>query len=44
MPLYITNVNASCGCTATDYTKEPVAPGAKVLLGLHTTLEIDLVS
>ena len=29
MPLYITNVNASCGCTATDYTKEPVAPGAK---------------
>ncbi|HPX76122.1 MAG TPA: DUF1573 domain-containing protein [Bacteroidales bacterium] len=29
MPLYITNVRASCGCTATDYTKEPVAPGAK---------------
>ncbi|MCK9499759.1 MAG: DUF1573 domain-containing protein [Bacteroidales bacterium] len=27
MPLYITNVRASCGCTATDYTKEPVAPG-----------------
>ena len=25
----ITNVKASCGCTATDYTKEPVAPGKK---------------
>lgn len=28
-PLYVTNVKASCGCTATDYTKEPVQPGAK---------------
>lgn len=28
-PLYLTNVKASCGCTATDYTKEPVQPGAK---------------
>ncbi len=27
--LYVTNVKASCGCTATDYTKEPVQPGAK---------------
>ncbi|MBC7606514.1 MAG: DUF1573 domain-containing protein [Burkholderiales bacterium] len=23
----ITNVKASCGCTATDYTKTPIAPG-----------------
>lgn len=23
----ITNVQGSCGCTATDYTKEPVQPG-----------------
>ena len=23
----ITNVVGSCGCTATDYTKEPVLPG-----------------
>ena len=23
----ITNVKASCGCTATDYTKTPVKPG-----------------
>jgi Protein of unknown function (DUF1573) len=23
----ITNVQGSCGCTATDYTKEPILPG-----------------
>lgn len=28
-PLYITNVKASCGCTAAEYTKEPIQPGAK---------------
>ncbi|MDD4149542.1 MAG: DUF1573 domain-containing protein [Bacteroidales bacterium] len=28
-PLFITNVRASCGCTATEYTKEPVKPGEK---------------
>ncbi len=28
-PLFITNVQASCGCTATDYTKEPVKAGEK---------------
>jgi archaellum component FlaG (FlaF/FlaG flagellin family) len=26
-PLLIKNVKPSCGCTATDYTKEPIAPG-----------------
>lgn len=26
-PVLITNVQGSCGCTATDYTKEPIAPG-----------------
>ena len=26
-PLTITKVTASCGCTAPDWTKEPVAPG-----------------
>ncbi len=26
-PLIITNVKASCGCTATNYPKEPVNPG-----------------
>ncbi len=28
-PLYVTNVRASCGCTATDYTKDPIKPGEK---------------
>ena len=26
-PLVISNVKGSCGCTVTDYTKDPVAPG-----------------
>lgn len=28
-PVVITSVQASCGCTATDYSKTPVAPGEK---------------
>jgi len=28
-PLVLTKVQPSCGCTAVDYTKEPVAPGSK---------------
>ena len=28
-PLVISSVKASCGCTVTDYTKDPIAPGAK---------------
>ncbi len=28
-PLVLTNVKASCGCTATDYTKEPIQKGKK---------------
>jgi hypothetical protein len=28
-PLVITNVRPSCGCTSSDYTKEPIAPGDK---------------
>ena len=27
VPLIISNVKASCGCTATNYPKSPVAPG-----------------
>ncbi len=27
MPLVLSNVNASCGCTTPSYSKEPVAPG-----------------
>lgn len=26
-PIIITNVKPSCGCTASEYTKEPIAPG-----------------
>lgn len=26
-PLLLEKVKPSCGCTATDYTKEPIAPG-----------------
>ncbi len=28
-PLVITNVRPSCGCTSSDYTKQPVQPGSK---------------
>lgn len=28
-PLVITNVRASCGCTTSDYTKEPIMPNGK---------------
>lgn len=27
MPLLISNVQTSCGCTVADYTKDPVLPG-----------------
>lgn len=29
VPLIISNVRPACGCTAPDYTKEPIAPGKK---------------
>ncbi len=28
-PLIISNVEGSCGCTVTEYTKEPIMPGKK---------------
>lgn len=28
-PVLVTNVKASCGCTATEYSKEPIASGKK---------------
>lgn len=28
-PLFLSNVKASCGCTATDYSKEPIEKGKK---------------
>ncbi len=29
IPLVISKVKGSCGCTVTEYTKEPIAPGKK---------------
>lgn len=28
-PLIISSVQASCGCTVTDYSKDPIAPGTE---------------
>jgi hypothetical protein len=33
-PLIITNVSTSCGCTIPSYPKEPIAPGAKGVIGV----------
>jgi hypothetical protein len=29
LPLVITSVKASCGCTVTDFSKDPIGPGEK---------------
>jgi hypothetical protein len=29
IPMIITNVQASCGCTTPDYTKDPIPPGGQ---------------
>jgi hypothetical protein len=34
VPLIITGVQPSCGCTAPEWTKEPVAPGAQGTISL----------
>lgn len=33
-PLIITNASGSCGCTVPSYPKEPIAPGAKAVIGV----------
>jgi len=33
-PLIITNATGSCGCTVPTYPKEPIAPGAKAVIGV----------
>ncbi len=33
-PLIITNATGSCGCTVPTYPKEPIAPGAKGVIGV----------
>ena len=32
VPLILNNVQASCGCTTPEWTREPIAPGAKGLI------------
>lgn len=34
-PLIITNAVGSCGCTVPTTPKEPIAPGAKGVIGVH---------
>lgn len=33
-PLIITNASGSCGCTVPSYSKEPIAPGGKGVIGV----------
>ena len=33
-PLIISNAQGSCGCTVPTYPKEPIAPGAKAVIGV----------
>ncbi|HEY0046421.1 MAG TPA: DUF1573 domain-containing protein [Flavobacterium sp.] len=33
-PLIITNATGSCGCTVPTWPKEPIAPGAKAVIGV----------
>ena len=34
-PLIITNAQGSCGCTVPSYPREPIAPGAKGVIGVN---------
>ena len=45
-PLVISAVKPACGCTATDFTKSPVAPGqeAEVTLTFDSQGKIDMVN
>ena len=33
-PLIITNAQGSCGCTVPSFPKDPIAPGAKAVIGV----------
>jgi len=35
IPLVISKVETSCGCTAADWTKKPVKPNAKGVIKIH---------
>lgn len=34
-PLIISNAQGSCGCTVPSFPKEPIAPGAKAVIGVR---------
>ena len=34
-PLILSNVQPGCGCTASEYTKEPILPGKKGEIKVH---------
>ncbi|MEC5167224.1 outer membrane lipoprotein-sorting protein [Flavobacterium sp. PL11] len=34
-PLIITNAQGSCGCTVPSYSRAPIAPGARGVIGVH---------
>ncbi|HEV7329504.1 MAG TPA: DUF1573 domain-containing protein [Flavisolibacter sp.] len=40
-PLKVDNVNASCGCTTPEWSREPIAPGATgtIKVGYNSTAE-----
>ena len=40
VPLVITNVQASCGCTTPDWSKEPVMPGGKGFIKAVTDISV----
>ena len=44
MPLVITRVIASCGCTTPEWPKEPVAPGKKAQIKVTFTKTISVYS
>ena len=41
MPLIIANVQASCGCTTPEWSRDPIAPGttAKIKVGYNAAAE-----
>lgn len=44
-PLIITNAQGSCGCTVPTFPKEPIAPGAKGVIGVkYDTSRVGLIS
>lgn len=44
-PLIITNAQGSCGCTVPSFPKDPIAPGAKAVIGVkYSTDRVGAIS